>query len=330
MVASKHVETTLIPGYRLGRRAPDPTKQLLRLELTGVTPAHSTTADHFSKISSWEMFSNDRFGTCGPAAVAHYYELVTTYLTGATIRPSVNDVLALYKLCNPDFNPATGAGDNGVDMGQMLGFVCSNGIGGKKALAHATVQINSIDDVRAVVSIFGGALLGVTLETAQQSQTNAGLWDYSPSPIWGGHAVLAGLYNGSPAGSDISVVTWGQVCGTTDSFEQHQLSECHVLIFPEHLGTVAFQQGVDLAALAADYKALTGQNFPAIPPTPPGPTPVPTPPPSPVPVTDADRTLAASISRSWLAHPSMSWRQSQAVAAAVQAWLTSSGLTPGK
>jgi hypothetical protein len=32
-----------------------------------------------------------------------------------------------------------------------------------------------------------------------------------------------------------------------------------VVIWPEHLGTAAFEQGVDQAQLATDYQALTGQ-----------------------------------------------------------------------
>lgn len=308
----KHVESSVVPGRRLGLRVSDPAKQLLRLELTGVTPAHPTAADHFSQITNWGMLGNDLYGDCGPAAVAHYVMLVTKYLTGTVVSPSLADVLALYTLCNPDFNPTTGAGDNGVDMGEMLGFVCSNGIGVKKALAHAKVQINSVNDVQAVASIFGGALLGVTLETAQQAQTNTKLWDYNPSPIWGGHAVLAGLYTGSAVGSDISVVTWGQTCGTTDSFEQHQLNECHVLIFPEHLGTVAFQQGVNLGALAADYQELTGQTLPTIPPKPPAPA-----------VDAADKTLAAATVQ-WAASGWHGW--TQPIADAINTWRKAKGL----
>ncbi len=64
------------------------------------------------------------------------------------------------------------------------------------------------------------------------------------------------------------------------------VEEAWVMIFPEHLGSKQFMQSIDLAALAADYKALTGQDLPipapAPTPTPPPPTPVP-PPPTPVP-----------------------------------------------
>lgn len=298
MTAERHVEHQIVPGRRLGRRAPDPSKQLLKLKLTGAVPPHPVAVDHFSEITDWGVLGNDQFGDCGPAAVAHYVMLVTRYLTGQMVSPSLDDVLALYKLSNPDFDPNTGAGDSGVDMGQMLDFVCKQGIGGKVALAHATVDVSDLDALRAAVSIFGGLLYGVDLETAQQDQTSAGgPWDYHASPDWGGHAVLAGSYSSDPAmgHSDVSVVTWGEVMGTTDDFESRQLQEAHVLIFEEHLGTQAFQQGVDQQALADDYLALTDRPFPV---TPPAPTPVPPVPPAPTPgpvVDDVDRALWATV-----------------------------------
>jgi hypothetical protein len=38
-----------------------------------------------------------------------------------------------------------------------------------------------------------------------------------------------------------------------------------VVIWPEHLGTKAFLEGVDMAQLAADYRAITGGDLPAAP-----------------------------------------------------------------
>jgi hypothetical protein len=36
------------------------------------------------------------------------------------------------------------------------------------------------------------------------------------------------------------------------------VEEAWIVIWPEHLGTKEFEQGVDLAQLQADYQALTG------------------------------------------------------------------------
>ena len=44
----------------------------------------------------------------------------------------------------------------------------------------------------------------------------------------------------------------------TDGFWANGVEEAWVVIWPEHLGTKEFLEGVDLAELAADYQAMTG------------------------------------------------------------------------
>ena len=48
----------------------------------------------------------------------------------------------------------------------------------------------------------------------------------------------------------------------TDNFWANGVEESWVVIWPEHLGSKEFLAGVDLAAFAADYTAITGQPFP--------------------------------------------------------------------
>jgi hypothetical protein len=40
-----------------------------------------------------------------------------------------------------------------------------------------------------------------------------------------------------------------------------RVEEAWIVIWPQHLGTTEFQQGVDRAQLAADYQALTGSQL---------------------------------------------------------------------
>lgn len=313
MITSRHVENEVIPGRRLGRRPHDPARPVLRLApaLTGAVPAHPTRVDHVSKVTNWDMLGNDRYGDCGPAMVEHDRMLVAAYLAGAPTPPDVNAVYDLYRRSG---NPNFPRDDNGVVLADMLSQVAKGGIGGTKCLAYAQVDATDLDEVRAAIAIFGGLHLGVNLQTAQQSQTNAGgPWDYQPSGVWGGHAVLAGLYTSDSVArhSDVSVVTWGTVLGTTDTFWTRQVTEAWVVIWPEHLSSVAFQQGVDLVTLAADYKALTGRDFPTV--TPPAP-----------PSGDAtDRVLAAAV-RPWVDQRHVG--ANGAAAHAVKTWLTTKGL----
>lgn len=303
---------------QLGRRTPKNAPALRLADfLTGQVPEHPISADHFARVTDWGLWKNDTYGDCGPVSYGNLRKLVSSYLVGVEQPVTEADVLALYTLVNPTFNPADpgGPGDAGVDMQTMLELALQHGFAGAKPVGFAKVDTTNLDEVRAAISIFGGLLLGVDLETAQQTQTDAGgPWDFSDSPVWGGHAVLAGLYTGDQGAGhgDVSVVTWAQVMPTTDAFEQHQLAEAWVVIFPEHLDHPAFQEGVDLAALATAYQELTGRPFPAV--VPPAPTPVP---PAPVPVppvpAPADPlTELAAMFRQWIG--------------SIEAWFTKHGL----
>lgn len=261
---------------KLGRRAPSRRPALRLSNVLAAVPAHPVAADHFSRVADWGLYENDRFGDCGPTSVANLLKLISVYADEQEQTVTQDDVFDLYRRSgNPNFDPTTGADDNGVDMQTMLDALLRGGIGGHTPVAFAAVDVSNIDEVRAAISIFGAALFGVNLETAQQTQTDqGGPWDYVPSGVWGGHAVVAGQYTST--NPDIAVVTWAEVMPTTDQFVAHQLEEAWVVIWPEHLTHPAFQAGIDLQQLAADYKALTGKDFPA-------PAPAPTPPPAPVP-----------------------------------------------
>jgi hypothetical protein len=255
------------PTLKLGLRLSDPNVPHLKLAdfLTGVVPAHPASVDYLKGIT-FGMYGNDRWGVCGPASVANSRREITARLKGQMVAPSQDDVFDLYRRSgNPNFDPNTGADDNGVDMHTMLQAVYDGGIGGVKCLGFAKVDVTNLNELQAAVAIAGFQLYGVSLETAQQSQTNSGVWDYKPSPQWGGHAILGGAY----VPNDLEVITWAQRVKMTKSFIQHQLCEAWLVIWPEHLTDSGFLQGVNLRAFAAAWESLTGQKFPAdIPPTP--------------------------------------------------------------
>lgn len=288
-------ENESVYGMRLGRRPHDPARPLLRLAdiLTGAVPAHGVISDHLSRVTDWGLYGNDQYGDCGPTAVANSRKLTTRYLAATEESPAQDDVFDLYRRSgNPGFDPSTDTDDNGVVMADMLSAVVKGGIGGTRAVAYAAVDTSNLDEVRAAIDIFGFVLLGVDLDTAQQAQTDAGLWDYKRSPEWGGHAVLCGSYTSAARGRDLGVVTWAEVVGVTDAFATTQVPEAYVLIWPEHTRTEQFREGIDTAELNAAYMALTGRPGPF---TEPGPDPAPVDPPS----SDVDATLAAAM-RAWL------------------------------
>lgn len=296
MSRDRHIEREIHPTRRLGWKPRAANRQVLKLAdfLTGVTPSHPGSVDYFQKITTtggWLLGSNDKYGTCGPTSLSNLLLLVSSWLADSPIRVTDNDILDLYKRSgNPDFNPTTGEGDNGVDMTVMLSAALKGGIGGHYPLAFASVDSTDPTQVWAAGALFGGVLWGADLDVAQQHQTDVGMWDYVPgSGQWGGHAIMAaGRYTDAPGTTTdrTGLVTWQTPINATDTFITKQVQERYVVIFPWHLGEKQFQAGVNVAALAAGYTALTDRPFPTAPPAPvpvpPGPTPAPTPTPDPL------------------------------------------------
>ena len=319
---------------QLGMRRADPARlaRTIELRFTGAVPPHPASADHLSRVPRWCLGQNTRFGTCGPVSVANSVIMTYASLLGERVAVSDEAVFDLYRRSgNPSFNPATGAGDNGVDMTVMLSALVKGGITITHADGANEVVVPlcfakhpaGIDTVQAVTAIFGGDLFGWDLKVAQQGQTDAHppLWDYvAGSGEWGGHATLGGAYTGSAAArtADELTVTWAQVVGTTDTMVARQLQEAYVVVWPALWTHPAFMAGVDQGALAAGYQAVTGLPFPVpVPPSPAPPSPAP-PPPGAITADAADRTLAAAIHRSHVPPQALS------------TWLTAKHLTGGR
>lgn len=291
---------------RYGRRAPKqaPALKLSRI-LTGTVPAHPAAADYLARLAGWEMRGNDVAGDCVAVTWANVRRLLS-FILGAEYYPSQDEVWAVYKTQNPGFDPngdpnVNGPGsshDNGMDIQTLLEYLHkTGGPDGKKVLAFAKVDPTAADEVKAAISIFTFVWTGIVVQQANETEFDQGKpWDYHrSSPDAGGHSVITGGYGAAgagPLGGDERFITWAQETSFTDKYWSRKVEEAWVVIFEEHLEHPAFQEGVDLAALAADYTALTGKPFPAVVPTP---TPVPTPPPSPTPAPDPRVAQAAAL-----------------------------------
>ena len=266
-----------MPDLKLGRRAPKRAPALrLGPLLTGAVPAHPASEDYLAALhDGWAMLGNDQYGDCVAVTWANVRRLVTATLTAHATYPGLDEVIALYKTQNPGF-PGE---DNGMEIQQVLEYlVKTGGPDGVKAVAFAQVDHTNVDEVKAALAIFGYVWTGVNVLNVNMDQFRAGQpWDYDPgSPVDGGHSIITGGYGPAGAGAlggDERFITWAQETSFTDSFWSHQVEETWVCIWPEHLGSEAFLQGVNVAQLAADYQAITGQALPLPqpPPAPPAP-----------------------------------------------------------
>lgn len=280
---------------KYGRRAPKnaPALKFSRF-FTGTIPAHPVAADYLARLAAWQMLANDIAGDCVAVTWANVRRLVS-FIAGAENYPVLDQVWQVYKTQNPHFDPngtadTNGPGssaDGGMDIQTLLEHLHKvGGPDGKKVLAFAKVDPSSPDEVKAAISIFGFVWTGLIVQQANEQEFADGKpWNYHrSSPDAGGHSVITGGYGAAGSGAlggDERFITWAQETSFTDLYWSRKVEEAWVVIFEEHLKHPAFQEGVDLAALAADYEALTGKPFPAV--VPPQPTPSPTPPPSPTP-----------------------------------------------
>jgi len=137
----------------------------------------------------------------------------------------------------------------------------SGGPDGVKVVAFAKVDHTNLAEVKAALAIFGGLWLGIQVLAANQEEFKEGKpWSDVPgSAIDGGHAILGGGYR-----TDIKFITWATETMFAESFwtgvvqGNPLVEEAWAVIWPEHLGTRSFEEGVDQAQLTADYQALTG------------------------------------------------------------------------
>lgn len=291
--------TTRTPGIA-GRRRPRPERLARALRFsqfwTGLLPSHPVQQDNLALLKGgWQMLGNDSAGDCVAVTWANFRRLMSAVLGGREVYPTQDQVWEVYRTQNPDFDPngtadTNGPGstaDQGMEIQALLEYlVKTGGPDGVKAVAFARVDHTNPNEVDAAIAIFGGLWTGVVVQEAQQEQFSQGqAWDWvAGSPEEGGHSILTGGYTGIGNFKD---VTWAAETAYTGRYLARGVEELWLVLWPEHLGTRAFLEGVDQAALSAAYTALTGDPFPVAPQ--PQPTPVPEPTPGPAP--DADAAL---------------------------------------
>jgi hypothetical protein len=268
--SAQGVTATKAARHKYGRRPPKNAPALAFASFqSGTVPAHPAHDDNLAALSNWQMLGNDVAGDCNAVTWANMRRLVTARLATESY-PSQADVWTFYRTQNPAFDPngsphTDGPGsshDQGMDVQTGLEYLHAHGgPDGVKAVAFAKVDHTKIAEVDAALAIFGGLWLGITVLDANQTEFSEGKpWtDVHNSQIDGGHAILAGGYV-----PQVTFVTWGKETKFASSFWKGVVQgaplveEAWVVVWPEHLGSKAFLEGVDLSKLASDYQALTG------------------------------------------------------------------------
>lgn len=244
------------------------------------------SANYYSAGSSG-MLGNDRYGDCVFAADGHAVQQQTFFGQGAMTTVDTSQVLAGYSAVTGFSAGPPVVNDNGAMIADGLGYLLKTGMSGVRIAAYGSVDPAAIGKVKTAVAQFGAVSIGFNFPSSAMSQFNAGMpWDVvaNDGGIDGGHCVLVTGYDSTY----LYVFTWGAVQKMTYSFWAKYVDEAWPLVSQSWVNTASGldPEGVDIAALGAQYTAVTGQPspFPAVVPPPPPPPPVPA---------DADHAFAA-------------------------------------
>jgi hypothetical protein len=257
-------------AYKYGRRPPKNAPALhFSSFLAAAAPPHPAEEDYLARLPGWQMLGNDKVGDCNAVTWANMRRLITATLA-TEYYPTQAQVWQFYQTQNPGFDPngtsqTNGPGsshDQGMDIQTGLEYLHgTGGPDGVKVVAFAKVDHTKLAEVKAALAIFGGLWLGIQVLDANQQEFEEGKpWtDVAKSKIDGGHAILGGGYR-----TDINFITWAKETKFAPSFwngvvqGSPLVEEAWAVIWPEHLGTKSFEQGVNLSQLEADYRAVTG------------------------------------------------------------------------
>lgn len=264
---------------RYGRRTPKRARAIEFSDIfSGNFPQEPPYVDYLVRLGGgWAMLGNDVAGDCVSVTWANFRRLVTGVLFGHPFYPTKDQVWSFYQTQNPGFNPngsaeTNGPGsnhDNGMDIQTALEYLHQNGgPDGAKLYAFARVNAQDVNEVKAAIATCGALWTGVHVYANNESEFGSSQpWDFdATSQLDGGHSVLTGGYglnsmDSGALGGDEKFITWAEETSFTDSFWSHAVEEAWACIWPEQLGTRAFEEGIDKGALASAYQQITGQTL---------------------------------------------------------------------
>ena len=254
---------------KLGKRLARLDARTLRLAkyMKDLPPAPDTV-DYSKGNTSWGMMLNDSLGDCTCAGIGHAIQVVTLNATGTMFTPPDADVLTAYEA--QGYVPGNPGTDNGAVELDVLNYVRTVGMSGKKLLAYADPDPQNIEHVKQSIYLFGVCYIGLALPLTAQDQAvwdvvNSGVWRslkyklFNSDPTapwsWGGHAVIVIAYNAiGPI-----CITWGALKQMTWAFWKKYCDEAHGLLWNEWIGQNNLSaSGFDLSTLQSDLAAIVG------------------------------------------------------------------------
>jgi hypothetical protein len=251
---------------RLGKAAPKDdrrTPEIARYFGAGLLPKLPVYERNAVGLAGFPMLGNDRYSDCTCAALGHGCEVIE-WRDGKG-RQVTADEQAVERLYWATGNPPTpGSDDNGRTMLDVLNYVNTHGLFGKKVLGFGKFDAKNHDHHKAVIYLFGFAYVGLALPTAAKALTTwTGVDPSTPEGrpgSWGGHTIINQAYNppspGLATGSTVGV-TWGHRVNIGWDFLEAYADEAYAILLEDWVD----QSGVSpddfkLADLQRDLASL--------------------------------------------------------------------------
>ncbi len=233
-----------MPDRKFGRIAPKipPHRDSGIMQFGAMLPKALKPAP--KKVAWWRpsipriMGDNDKFGSCGPTSYANFLKLCSGYTMPSPVVLTSDEVLGIYEMCNPRFNPLTDQNDDGVVLNELYKFMQKNGPRGVNLKSTFAIDPGNPNNMKWALRIFGPLTFGVTLTQADMHATDAGQpWTLSPRrlPPIGGHAVT--VYDYDDAENVWKAESWAQEQDIAYDWQAANTDEVHGFIHPYQFNT---------------------------------------------------------------------------------------------
>ena len=247
--------------YRLGKLPARVDRRTLRLERYALDlPTPPASVDYTPAVlalGGFPMLLNDSLGDCAIAGPGHL-EQTWSDNAGVPFAPADAQILAAYEAIG-GYDPTNPGSDQGCNLLDVMNAWRQTGIAGNVITAYAQARPSDQAEMKNVICLFGGAMLGVQLpDSVCQGDLLANPWDDTvtdpPSP-YNGHCVVVVGY--TQAG--LSVVTWGAVKFMSWKFLAAYADEAYAVLSPQWFNPTSGKDpaGLDLPSLLSDLQAVT-------------------------------------------------------------------------
>lgn len=271
---------------KFGRKHPTSRPKLHLKNYFAALPAPPATCDYSPKAMAIlpDIMGNDQLGDCVIAGGYHIVGVETGNASGSPFHATLAQVIKDYSAIG-GYVPGDPNTDNGCELPTALAYWQKHGFcNGTKLLGSIAVDATNTHEVMLACFLFENLYFGMALPDHWVNPFPAGngfTWDVAgAADPNNGHCVMGMGYDAH----GVKIDTWGMIGTLTWTAVSKYASsptggELHVMLSPDQLakGQTKAPNGLDWAALLADFNAMGG-HVPV--PVPPAPVPPPAPPPA--------------------------------------------------